>query len=86
MKIKIRLGDADADRTLSLYYCQVTGWKPPLELSTHLPLRMFFFFGQYTKQWHLALAGLVIAILPVIIFYFFMQKQIIKGVADGAVK
>ena len=51
-----------------------------------IPLKMFFFFGQYTKQWHLALAGLVIAILPVIIFYFFMQKQIIKGVADGAVK
>ena len=59
MKIKIRLGDADLDRTLSLYYCQVTGWKPPLELSTHLPLRMFFFFA---------------------------QKHIIKGVADGAVK
>ena len=51
-----------------------------------IPLKMFFFFGQYTKQWHLALAGLVIAILPVIIFYFFMQKQIIKGVSDGAVK
>ena len=51
-----------------------------------IPLKMFFFFGQYTKQWHLALAALVIAILPVIIFYFFMQKQIIKGVADGAVK
>lgn len=51
-----------------------------------IPLKMFFFFGQYTKQWHLALAGLVIAILPVIIFYFVMQKEIIKGVADGAVK
>lgn len=51
-----------------------------------IPLKMFFFFGQYTKQWHLALAGLVIAVLPVIIFYFIMQKQIIKGVADGAVK
>ncbi len=86
MKIKIRLGDADADRTLSLYYCQVTGWKPALELSTHLPLRMFFFFGQYTKQWHLALAGLMIAIIPVILSYFFAQKYIIKGVADGAVK
>lgn len=86
MKIKIRLGDADADRTLSLYYCQVTGWKPPLELSTHLPLRMFFFFGQYTKQWHLALAGLTIAIIPVTLGYFFAQKHIIKGVADGAVK
>ncbi len=86
MKIKIRLGDADLDRTLSLYYCQVTGWKPPLELSTHLPLRIFFFFGQYTKQWHLALAGLTIAIISVILSYFFAQKPIIKGVADGAVK
>ncbi|RKQ35615.1 carbohydrate ABC transporter permease [Oceanobacillus halophilus] len=51
-----------------------------------IPLKMFFFFGQYTKQWHLALAGLTIAIIPVIIVYFIAQKQIIKGVTDGAVK
>lgn len=51
-----------------------------------IPLKMFFFFGEYTKQWHLALAGLTIAILPVIIGYFFAQKQIIKGVSEGAVK
>lgn len=51
-----------------------------------IPIKMFYFFGSYTKQWHLALAGLLIAIIPVIIFYFFMQKQIIKGVAAGAVK
>ena len=51
-----------------------------------IPLKMFFFFGQYTKQWHLALAGLTIAIIPVIIVYFFAQKHIIKGVSDGAVK
>lgn len=51
-----------------------------------LPLRMFFFFGEYTKQWHLALAGLTLAIIPVIVGYFFAQKQIIKGVSEGAVK
>jgi raffinose/stachyose/melibiose transport system permease protein len=51
-----------------------------------IPLKMFFFFGQYTKQWHLALAGLTIGIIPVIIAYFFAQKQIIKGVSEGAVK
>lgn len=51
-----------------------------------IPLKMFFFFGQYTKQWHLALAGLTIAIIPIIIVYFIAQKQIIKGVTDGAVK
>lgn len=51
-----------------------------------IPLRMFYFFGQYTKQWHLALAGLTLAIIPVIIFYFVSQKHIIKGVVEGAVK
>ncbi|AQQ52075.1 carbohydrate ABC transporter permease [Planococcus lenghuensis] len=54
--------------------------------SETLPLKMFFFFGEYTTQWHLALAGLALAILPVIIFYFFAQSAIIKGVSDGAVK
>lgn len=51
-----------------------------------IPIKMFYFFGSYTKQWHLALAGLLVAIIPIIIVYFFTQKQIIKGVADGAVK
>ncbi|MFC0302569.1 carbohydrate ABC transporter permease [Virgibacillus soli] len=51
-----------------------------------IPLKMFFFFGEYTKQWHLALAGLTIAITPVIILYFFLQKHIIKGVSEGSVK
>ncbi|MGP4078209.1 carbohydrate ABC transporter permease [Halobacillus sp. K22] len=56
------------------------------EANATIPLKMFFFFGQYTKQWHLALAGLTIAIIPVIIGYFFAQKQIIAGVSEGAVK
>ena len=51
-----------------------------------IPLKMFFFFGEYTKQWHLALAGLTIAIIPVIIFYFVAQKHIIKGITAGSVK
>ena len=51
-----------------------------------IPLQMFNFFGEYTKQWHLALAGLALSILPVIIFYLFAQRYIIKGVTDGAVK
>ncbi|MBU3128344.1 carbohydrate ABC transporter permease [Clostridium sp. FP2] len=51
-----------------------------------LPLRTFFFFGEYTKQWHLALAGLTLAIIPVVIFYFLAQKQIIKSIAAGSIK
>ncbi|MCT3030423.1 carbohydrate ABC transporter permease [Pediococcus parvulus] len=51
-----------------------------------IPLQMFNFFGEYTKQWHLALAGITLSIIPVIIFYLAAQKWIIKGVTDGAVK
>lgn len=54
---------------------------------THtIPLRIFFFFGEYTKQWNLAMAGLILAIIPVIIFYFFSQKHIIKSFTEGAIK
>ncbi|MCT3035534.1 carbohydrate ABC transporter permease [Pediococcus parvulus] len=51
-----------------------------------IPLQMFNFFGEYTKQWHLALAGITLSIIPVILFYLAAQKWIIKGVTDGAVK
>lgn len=51
-----------------------------------IPLKTFFFFGEYTKQWNLALAGLILDIIPVIIFYFFAQKHIIKSVTAGSIK
>mgnify|MGYP002344950488 FL=1 len=56
-----------------------------LELRT-IPLSTFFFFGQFNIEWNLALAGLVLTIIPVILFYLFTQKYIIKGIAAGAIK
>lgn len=55
------------------------------ELRT-IPLSTFFFFGQFTIQWNLALAGLILTIIPVVIFYLCAQKYIIKGVVAGSVK
>jgi raffinose/stachyose/melibiose transport system permease protein len=55
------------------------------ELRT-IPLATFFFFGQYTKQWDLALAALVISIIPLLIFFFAMQKHIVKGITCGSIK
>ncbi|PKG25122.1 carbohydrate ABC transporter permease [Niallia nealsonii] len=55
------------------------------ELRT-IPLATFFFFGQYTKQWDLALAALMIGIVPLLIFFFAMQKHIIKGITSGSIK
>jgi len=51
-----------------------------------IPLSTSSFFGVFTIQWNQAMAGLTMAIVPVIIFYFCAQKYIIKGVVAGAVK
>lgn len=51
-----------------------------------IPLSTFYFFGEFTIVWNLAMAGLTLTIVPVVIFYFFAQKYIIKGIAAGAVK
>ncbi|MFV0556279.1 MAG: carbohydrate ABC transporter permease [Lactovum sp.] len=51
-----------------------------------IPLKVFYFFGQFNKQWNLALAALVIVILPLVILFIFLQKYVVKGIADGAVK
>lgn len=51
-----------------------------------IPLTMFYFFGQFTIQWNQAMAGLTLTIIPVVIFYIFAQKYIIKGIGEGAVK
>lgn len=51
-----------------------------------IPLAMNNFFGAFSKQWELAMAGIVLSIIPMIIFYFFVQKYIIKGITQGSVK
>ncbi|GAB6927277.1 carbohydrate ABC transporter permease [Paenibacillus sp. JCM 10914] len=55
------------------------------ELRT-IPLATFAFFGQYSKQWDLALPALVLGITPIIIFFLSLQKYIVEGVAAGSVK
>lgn len=43
-------------------------------------------FGQYSSDWTAILSALILAALPVILFYGIFQKQILTGIADGAVK
>lgn len=51
-----------------------------------LPLSTFYFFGKYTANYSVAMAALVLVLIPVLVFYFIMQKKIIAGVVDGAIK
>lgn len=51
-----------------------------------LPLQTFTFFGQYTSEFGLAMAGLVLATAPILVFYVIMQRHIVSGVTAGSVK
>lgn len=51
-----------------------------------IPLAMNNFFGAFSKQWELAMAALIMSVIPIIIFYFFVQKQIIAGIVQGSIK
>jgi raffinose/stachyose/melibiose transport system permease protein len=63
---------------------------PSLILSSRslrtIPLSTYSFFGEFTIMWNMAMAGLMMTMIPVIVFYIFSQKYIIKGIASGALK
>jgi multiple sugar transport system permease protein len=53
---------------------------------TTLPPGLNTWVGRYSLQWDLLMAGALGATLPLFIILFFLQKYIINGLAEGAVK
>ncbi len=51
-----------------------------------LPLSTYSFFNTYSVDYAPLMAGIVLTIIPVVIAFMFCQKQIVKGVVQGAVK
>jgi raffinose/stachyose/melibiose transport system permease protein len=51
-----------------------------------LPLSTYTFFSSYSVDFAPLMAGLIMTIIPVLVLYLFLQKQIIKGITDGALK
>lgn len=53
---------------------------------TTIPIAIQKFFGQYTRKWDLAMAALTLSALPIIVFFFSLQKYIVEGITAGSVK
>lgn len=47
---------------------------------------LYLFFGQYSTNWTILAAGIMVVAAPIILVYFFLQKYIISGVTSGAIK
>lgn len=51
-----------------------------------LPLSTYSFYGTYSADYGTIMAGLLLCVIPILILYVALQKQIIGGVVAGAVK
>ncbi len=54
--------------------------------SKTLQIAAYGFFGQYKIEWHFAMAGVLMVIIPPVILFIALQKYIIKGMVAGAIK
>lgn len=48
-----------------------------------VPVRLYGFVGQYTSNWPVIFAGLIITILPVLVAFFLLQRSVMQGFSGG---
>ena len=51
-----------------------------------IPIATQAFYGTYSSDLGLIMAALILAMLPILILYLFLQRYIVEGVTSGAVK
>ncbi|UNT95885.1 carbohydrate ABC transporter permease [Allobaculum mucilyticum] len=51
-----------------------------------LPIAQLNFQTQFGTNYNLAFASYILSLIPILVFYIICQKQIISGIANGAVK
>jgi raffinose/stachyose/melibiose transport system permease protein len=48
-----------------------------------VPLAIYSFVGEYATQWNLIFAAVIIALIPMLLFFIVAQRQMVKGFAGG---
>jgi raffinose/stachyose/melibiose transport system permease protein len=51
-----------------------------------IPVVLRTFWGENQNEWNLTFAAFLLSMLPLMIFYFIQQKNIVEGIAAGALK
>lgn len=47
---------------------------------------MYNFYGEFGTRWEMTFAGYTLAVIPLVIIYLLLQKNIVNGILVGAVK
>jgi ABC-type glycerol-3-phosphate transport system permease component len=51
-----------------------------------IPVGLAGFFGEYTTRWGLVMAASVVTTLPTLLIFIMLKRQLVSGLAAGAVK
>jgi raffinose/stachyose/melibiose transport system permease protein len=51
--------------------------------NTPLPVAVYSFVGEFASRWNFIFAAVAISILPVLVFFLFAQRQLIRGFTGG---
>lgn len=54
--------------------------------SRTIPMAIFSFVGDYSNNWPVMFAAIVVSSVPLVLLFIFAQKQFVKGITGGAVK
>jgi len=92
--LKILLPIAMPGVVTTLIYTFIASWNEfmfALTFITSLEKRpltigLYNFIGRWTVQWQYLMAASLLAIIPVIVLFMLIEKQLVKGLAGGAVK
>jgi arabinogalactan oligomer / maltooligosaccharide transport system permease protein len=72
----------------------MTGWNEFIQAATFMnredmytgPVGLRFFVGGFSQQWGYFAAGSIVAAIPVMALFMFLQKYLVSGLTAGAVK
>ncbi len=75
-------------------FCFMSSWDEYMYAATFInttlkktiQVGMKDFIGQYSIDWGLLMAAVVISLIPILIFFALVQKNLVEGLSSGAVK
>lgn len=51
-----------------------------------LTVKQYYFFSEFSSNYGMAFAAAIICMMPILIFFILMQKNLVEGISAGAVK
>jgi multiple sugar transport system permease protein len=92
--IRIMIPIAVPGMVTTMIYSFIAAWNEFLfgltfmQSQARLPLvlALYSFVGRYSTQWELLSAAAFVALIPVLVLFYIIEKRLVAGLAGGAVK